>query len=213
MKIRVILADDHGILREGIKSLIEQKCSNITVVGEAADGTTAVHLAGELNPDLVLMDVTMPGLNGIEATRQISNRHPGIRILALSVHKKREFIVDILKAGASGYILKECLLDDLIKAVDAVMTGESFLSPKIASVVINKITEEKTSEFSLPITPRESQVLQLLVDGKTAKQIALKLRVSSKTIEANRRQLMQKLGIDNLPELVKYAIREGLTTV
>ncbi len=215
MSKRILLADDHGILRQGIVALIEQKCSGMEVVGEAEDGQTTVQLARELRPDVILMDVTMPGLNGIEATRQIKQQLPDVKILALSVHARREFVLDMLRAGATGYMLKECLIDDLVQAVNAVIANECYLSPKIASIVVDNITKNGTTDgdSASSITPRERQILQLLAEGKSAKQIALQLHVSVKTIEANRRQIMDKLEIDNLAGLIKYAIRKGLVTI
>lgn len=155
MKKRILLADDHGILRQGIAALIQQKCSDMEVVGEAEDGQTTVQLARELQPDIILMDVSMPGLNGIEATRQIKEQLPDIKILALSVHASREFVLDMLKAGASGYMLKECVLDDLIQAINVVIANECYLSPRIARIVVDNIARnDPTAGNSTPgITP------------------------------------------------------------
>lgn len=215
MSKRILLADDHAILRQGIAALIKQKCSDMEVVGEAGDGQTTVQLARELQPDVILMDVTMPGLSGIEATRQIKQQFPDVKILALSVHTEREFVLDMLRAGATGYMLKECVLDDLIQAVNAVVANVSYLSPKIASIVVDNIAKNGlTAGNSVSsITPRERQILKFLAEGKSTKQIALQLYVSVKTIEANRRQIMEKLEIDNLAGLIKYAIRQGLVTI
>jgi len=159
----------------------------------------------------------MPVLNGIEATHQIKSELPEVKVLALSIHAKREFVLDMVKAGASGYMLKECVLDDLIQAINTVVAGRSYLSPQIVSTVFEGVIKDGTfavgGRLSETFTPRERQVLQHLVDGKSAKQIASQLGLSAKTIEANRRQIMEKTNIDNLADLTKYAIRQGLTTV
>jgi DNA-binding NarL/FixJ family response regulator len=216
MTIKVLLADDHGILRQGIRALIE-KHGDIEVVGQAGNGLMAVEMTRQLHPDIVIMDVTMPVLNGIEATRQIKSELPEVKVLALSVHANREFVLDMVRAGASGYILKECVLDDLIQAINTVVAGQAYLSPQIASIVLESITKDGIftvgNRLSETLTPRERQVLQLLVGGVSAKQIALQLGLSTKTIEAIRRRIMEEIKVDNLPDLTKYAIREGLTTV
>ncbi len=216
MSIRILVADNHGILRQGIQVLIE-KHSDMEVVGQADNGLTAVEMARELQPDVVLMDVTMPVLNGIEATRQIKSELPEVKILALSVHAKGEFVLDMVKAGVSGYMLKECVLDDLIQAINTVVAGQSYLSPQIASIVLEGITKDSifdiTGNRHKLLSPREKQILQLLTEGRTTKQIAPQLGLSVKTIEANRRQIMEKTNVDNLADLTKYAIRQGLTTV
>jgi len=216
MSIRILVADNHGILRQGIQALIE-KHSDMEVVGQADNGLTAVEMTRKLRPEVVLMDVTMPVLNGIEATRQIKNELPEVKVLALSVHAKREFVLDMVKAGVSGYMLKECVLDDLIQAINTVVAGQSYLSPQIARIVLEGITKDSIfavgDRLSKTLTPRERQVLLLLVEGMSAKQVASQLGLSAKTIESNRRQIMEKADVDNLADLTKYAIRQGLTTV
>jgi len=216
MSIKILVADNHGILRQGIEALIE-KHSDMEVVGQADNGLTAVEITRQLRPDVVLMDVTMPELNGIEATRQIKSELPEVKVLALSVHAKREFVLDMVRAGVSGYMLKECVLDDLVQAINAVVAGKSYLSPQIVSIVLDGITKDDIFNISgrscETLTPREKQILQLLTEGKSAKQIAWQTDLSVKTIEASRRQIMEKTNVDNLADLTKYAIRQGLTTI
>jgi len=216
MSIRILVADDHGILRQGIASLIEKQ-DDMEVVGEADNGLHAVEIARQLRPDVVIMDVTMPVLNGIEATRQIKEELPETKVLALSVHANREFVLDMVRAGVSGYMVKECVLDDLVRAIKAVMDNQSYLSPQIASVILEGITKDvifdSANRFREILTPKEKQMLQLLTEGYSAKQIAAQLGLSVKTIEANRRQIMEKTDVNNLAALTRYAIRQGLITV
>jgi len=217
MAIRILLADDHGIVRNGLRSLIEKQAnSEMKVIAEAENGRIAVQLASELRPDIIIMDISMPDLNGMEASRQILDKHPGIKILGLAMHSNRRFVADMLSAGVCGYMLKESLFDELILAIRTIMTGDTYLSPRITGVVIedyiSRLAKGETSHSDV-LTGREREVLQLLAEGKSTKQIAGQLHVSVKTIESNRRQIMNKLGIDSIAELTKYAIREGLTSL
>ena len=210
-----MLVDDHAIIRQGLRSLLEKQ-PDIEVVAEAEDGRKALELVRKVLPDIVVMDVSMPGLNGIEATRQICSELPQVRVIALSIHSNRRFVTDMLRAGAAGYILKECLFDELVQAIQAVAAGDSYLSPRITGVVVGDYTKHLSASFDSPLatlTSREREVLQLVAEGKSTKQIALELHVSNKTIEANRRQIMSKLDLHSVAELTKYAIREGLTTL
>jgi len=214
MIIKILIADDHAILRQGISALIG-KHADMQVVGEADNGQMAVEMTRKLRPDVVLMDVSMPVLSGIEATRQIKSELPDVKVLALSVHSEREFVLDTIKAGVSGYMLKECVFDDLVNAVKVIVAGQSYLSPQIASIVLDGIVKDGVLKVvtgdSVILTLRENQVLQLLTNGESAKQIALELGMSTKTIEAIRRHIMKKTQIDNIAGLTKYAIHEGLT--
>jgi len=215
MSVRILLADDHAIMRQGLHSLLEKE-TDMEVVGEVADGRKALELVRELVPDIVVMDISMPNLNGIEATHQITKELPNVKVIALSIHSDRRFVAGMLKAGASGYILKDCLFDEFVRAIRTVATGEIYFSPTITGVVVEdyvkRLVTMVNSQFAA-LTGREHEVLQLLAEGKTTKQIALQLHVSTKTIEANRRRIMDKLNIHSIAELTKYAIREGLTSL
>ncbi|BCB96898.1 DNA-binding response regulator [Dissulfurispira thermophila] len=212
-KINVILSDDHNIIREGLASVL-QKHPDIKVIAQAGDGRVTVQLTKELMPDVVVMDVTMPGLNGIEATRQIMSACSNVKVIALSIHSSKQFVMEMLRAGASGYLLKDCASDDLAYAIRSVANGQNYLSPQIARTVIKNYIDDietiKNSVFSI-LTHREREVLQLLSEGKSTKQIASILSLSIKTIETHRQHITKKLNINNIAELTKYAIREGLT--
>ncbi len=215
MSIKVLLADDHKITREGLRSLLE-KHGDMEVIGQAEQGREAVRLAGELSPDVVIMDVSMPDLNGIEATRQIVSKSADVKVIALSMHSDSMFISEMLKSGASGYLLKDCAFEELTKAIETVMSGKMYLSPEISGVVVDdylhRLSKNKTAEAEL-LTDREREVLQLLAEGQSTKQIALKLHISAKTVETHRRQMMNKLDMHTVAELTKYAVRKGLTSL
>jgi DNA-binding NarL/FixJ family response regulator len=213
MPTRVLLVDDHAIIRQGLSSLLEKQ-PDIEVVGSVEDGRKAVDIARELAPDLVIMDISMPNLNGIDATRKIIGEMGDVKVIALSIHSSRHFVAEMLKAGASGYILKECLFDELVEAIKTVLNGGTYLSPKITGVVIDDYVKRLSTQYQPEgpvLTEREREVLQFLSEGKSTKQTALQLHVSAKTIESNRRNIMDKLGINSVAELTKYAVREGLT--
>ena len=215
MNIKVLLVDDHAIIREGLRSLLEKQ-PGMEVVADTDDGRKARDLVRQLLPDIVIMDITMPGLNGIEATRQITAEFPDVKVIALSIHFKRRYVADMLSAGATGYILKECLFDELVAAIKAVAAGGRYLSPRITDVVVSDYVKRLSASDDSPfeaLKARQREVLQLIAEGKSTKQIALELHVSTKTIEADRRQIMDKLDIHSIAELTKYAVREGLTTI
>jgi two-component system response regulator NreC len=215
MSITILLADDHKITREGLRSLLDKQ-DGMEVVAEAEDGRTTVSLVRELLPDVVIMDVSMPDLNGMEATRQITGELPNVKIIALSMHSDELFVTEMLKSGASGYLLKDCAFEELERAIRAVVVGQTYLSPCISGVVVNGYLHglsEADFSSSEVLTDREREVLQLMAEGKSTKQIALKLHISVKTVETHRRQIMDKLDIHSVAELTKYAIRKGLTSL
>ena len=215
MTVKVVLADDHKIVRDGLRSLLEQH-SDIEVVGEAETGRRAVTLAATVVPHVVVMDIGMPDLNGIEATRRIVTKHPEVKVIALSMHSDKRFVGGALRAGASGYLLKDCAFEELIEAIRAVQSGRVYLSPKITAVVVDdyvKVASDRDSSALLPLSSREREVLQLLAEGKQTKEIAADLFLSVKTIETHRQNIMEKLNLHSIAELTKFAIREGLTSL
>ena len=213
MSIRIILADDHTVLRHGLVKSFQNE-TGCEVIAQAKDGRSTVELVKQLYPDVVIMDIGMPDLNGIEATRQITKAFPQTKVIALSMHSGRNFIIEMFKAGASGYLLKDCEFDELVNAVRLVIAGKTYISPSISDTVVENYVrnfpEKKDTAFSV-LTKREREVLQLLTEGKTTKQIGKRLHISAKTVEVHRLNLMNKLKIDSIAQLTKYAIQEGLT--
>ncbi|OHB49424.1 MAG: DNA-binding response regulator [Planctomycetes bacterium GWF2_41_51] len=214
MAIRIVLVDDHKVLRHGLSQALKGE-EDMEIVGQAENGYEAVKLAHELVPDVMMMDIAMPELNGIEATRQILKAHPQIKIITLSMHSNKKFIHEMFKSGARGYLLKDCEYSELINAIRVVMQNKIYISPSITGVVIENYmmqgTEEKQNAFAI-LSDREREVLQLIAEGKTTKQVARMLHVSPKTVEGHRTRIMHKLEIDSIANLTKYAIREGLTS-
>ncbi len=216
MAIKVFLADDHLVVRDGLRALLEAD-KNINVIGDAANGLETVRMVQELCPDIVIMDISMPELNGIAATRQILENSPSTGILILSMHSSKEHIIRAMRAGAKGYLLKESAGQEVLKAVKSVYSGTLYLSQRITDVVINDYAHLQKgnieqSPFDL-LSLREKEVLQLVVEGKSSAAIAKIILLSPKTVETYRSRLMQKLGIRDLPGLVKFAIKHGLTSI
>ena len=213
MSKKVFLADDHEIMREGLSALL-RKHSGLELVGQASDGRKTVEMACELMPDIVLMDIAMPNLNGIEATRQLTSKLPDTKVMALSTHSTKSFIVKMLRAGAKGYMLKDSAFEELVTGINAMLEGRTYLCAKIANVVLidymNMLADPKRLGGDT-LTPREREVLQLVAEGATTKEIALNLHVSAKTVDSHREHIMNKLDIHNVAELTKYAVREGVT--
>jgi len=230
--MKVLLADDHRIVREGLRSLLEAQ-DDMHVVGEADNGRMALEMAAEHEPDVVVMDVAMPQLNGIEATRRLMNDQPDTKVVALSMHSDRRYVAEALKAGATAYLLKDGAFDELVTAIRAVIADKVYLSPRVAGVVVDDYVRRlpgdrgadgdasgrgagsgyDPSNAFQKLTAREREVLQLMAEGYATKEIATRLHVSVKTVETHRRQLMEKLQLYSVAEVTKYAIREGLTSL
>ncbi|MCC6365024.1 MAG: response regulator transcription factor [Bryobacterales bacterium] len=207
-KIRILLADDHSVVRQGFRMLLAAQ-PDMDVVGEAQNGREAVDLAQSLQPDIVVMDVSMPELNGIEATRRIGDAAPRARVLALSMHRDSVYVREILRAGARGYLLKDAQENDLLNAVRAVSKGEGYLSPSVSDAVLNDYRKHVTDPIDL-LTSREREVLQMIAEGQTNKEIAGTLNLSVYTVEAHRGRIMEKLNLHSTGELVRFAVRNGL---
>jgi len=216
MSIRLLVADDHKIMREGLKALIEKE-PDIEVVGEAETGKETVSMTQKFSPNVVVMDIAMPDLNGIEAARKITKANTNVRIVALSAHADQHFIREMMSAGASAYVLKDTAYEELVRAIREVMKGKKYLSPDIARGVLDayvKLSRPLTENPAFVVlTDREREVLQMIAEGKSTKEIAGETEVSVKTIETHRRNIMEKLNLHSIAELTKYAIREGVTSV
>jgi two-component system response regulator NreC len=213
---RILLVDDHQIMREGLMSLMAGE-PDLEVVGDASDGRQAVQMAKRLKPDLVVMDISMPGLSGIEATRQILDELDRVRVLALSMHADPRFVAGALEAGAHGYMIKDCTSQELLECIRTVAGGGTYLSPQVAEVVVKGFVRRLGEETGTPpasvLTPREREVLQLLVEGHAVKAIAERIHLGVKTVETHRRNIMEKLGLKNMVDLIKYAMREGVVSL
>jgi len=215
MSVRIILADDHKIMREGLRALLAKQ-KEIEVIAEADSGRGVIELCSQLHPDVVVIDISMPDLNGIDAARQITRQAPDIKVIALSMHSDKKYVKEMLAAGASGYLLKDAAFEELGMAIATVLKNKTYLSPQITDTVVKDYVNENVPQNSIASTAlsaREREVLQLIAEGKSTRDIAAKLYVSVKTIETHRKQIMAKLGLNSIAEITKYAIREGLTSV
>ena len=215
MSTRILLADDHHLMREGLRSVLEQDL-RMQVVGQAGNGMEAVEMARTLHPDIVIMDVHMPLLNGIEATREIRNREGSPRIIALSMHREQQFVSDMFRAGADGYLLKHCVVDELDAAIQTVLTGRKYLSTDLTNLVLDDYVRHLDADainHDEGLPAKERQVLQLIAEGNATKEIASLLHVSVSTVETHRQHLLAKLRVRSVAELTKAAIRMGLTGV
>ncbi len=211
MEIKILLADDHQILRDGIRNVIE-KNTTMKVVGEANNGREAIKLCTQLNPDVVIMDIAMEGLNGVEATARIVQENPEIKVIALSMHSNKRFVLGMFKAGAFGYLLKDCDTEELIKAIKTVAANQKYVSQKISGIILNEFISGQPEEEN-GLTTREKEILQLIAEGKSSKEIGEILFLSSKTVDSHRKNIMDKLELFTIPDLTKYAIRTGLVSL
>ena len=215
MSIRILLVDDHKMMRDGLRSILDLE-DDLDVVGEAGNGYEAIEMAQQLHPDVIVMDVGMKELNGIEATRLIKAQHPLAKLVALSTYSDEPYVVGMLEAGASGYVLKDAAVDEMRRAIRAVAGGHHYLSPEIAGAVVDSRvrgqSQERVSVFSM-LGARERQILQLLAEGNTSPEIARRLHIATTTVDSHRRNTMKKLGVHSVAELTKVAIRQGLTSL
>jgi DNA-binding NarL/FixJ family response regulator len=209
--MKLLLVDDHRMMREGLRAVLEK--AGLEVVGDAASGREALGMIRRLSPDVVVMDISMPDLNGVDATKRLVAERPDIKVIALSMHSDRRYVLAMFRAGAVGYLLKDSACDELIRAVRAIARGQKYVSPGIAGVLVDEITEPRrfAKLDDAPLSSREREVLQLLAEGHSSKDIAQRLDVAVPTVETHRRQIMDKLNLRTVAELTKYAVREGLT--
>ena len=215
MTIRILLADDHRLFRAGLRALIEKQ-TDMEVVAEADNGRLAVELAKQLQPKVIVMDISMPDLNGIEAARQIVSAYPATKVISLSMHTDKHFVEGMLQAGASGYLLKDCAHEEFIRAIRTVAQGQTYLIPAVTGQLVEEYVHQagaKDSPSREILTPCEREVLQLVAEGWGTKQVAAKLGISAKTVEAHRHQIMERLNIHSIAELTKFAVRQGLTSL
>jgi len=212
-KIRILVVDDHAVLRDGIRALLAVH-DDIEVVGEASEGKEAVTKAQELVPDVVIMDIAMPGMDGLEATRRIRKKHPKMKVLVLTQHDNKEYILSVIKAGASGYVPKRALGSELVSAIKSVKEGDSFLYPSAASALIEDYLQQTRGEDPYDqLTAREREIFKLIAEGHTSRKIADMLFLSLRTVQGHRLKIMEKLDLHNRTELIKYAMRKGLVSL
>ncbi len=214
-KIRVLLADDHRLFRVGLKSILERQ-PGIEVIGEAVDGLSALKLAEQLSPDVILLDISMPGLNGVDTLRSLTQQGSTAKVVILSMHSDRDYVAETIKAGARGYLLKDSALDELVAGIRAVAAGEIYLPGRIARILVDDyiaVSEVGKASSAVVLSPREREVVQLLAEGNSTKETAAKLNISVKTVETHRKRLMEKLGIASVAELTRYAIREKMISL
>lgn len=215
MKMKILIADDHAIVRQGLRALIDKE-EDMMVGAEAGTGAEAIRLTREERPDVIVMDISMPDVNGIDATRSITAEFPEVKVLALSMESDRRFVVEVLKAGANGYVLKDAAFSELATAIRAVAAGETYLPPRVTTLLIKEFLQRIPDEVPATyenLSAREREILQLIADGSNAKEIAFAFGVSVKTVENQRHSIMKKLDLFSIAELTKYAVRQGLTSL
>ena len=212
MSVRIIIADDHKIMRDGLRNMLDKE-TGMEVVAEAKNGREALRLAEQLRPDILIMDISMDDLNGIDATRALIAKGLGTKIIALSMHADKRFVAGMFEAGAMAYLLKDCSYDELLQAVRQVLAGRTYLCSMISGVVIRDYIQRMRRNETSVLSPREKEILQLMAEGSTTKRIADQLKVSVKTVETHRQHIMEKLNIFSIAELTKYAIKEGITSL
>jgi len=212
-KIKILLVDDHAIMRDGIKALLSIY-DDIEVIGEASAGREAMEMARELNPDVVVMDISMPGMDGLEVTHRLTKRNPRMKVIILTQHDNREYILSTIKVGAAGYIPKKALGSDLVSAIRAIRSGDSFLYPSAARTLIDDYRKQaEQPDIYESLTEREREILKLIAEGRTSREIAEALYISQKTVQGHRTKIMEKLDLHNRTELIKYAMRKGLVDI